>query len=58
MDLINNNLANQLFVIIMFFIFIIFLVNVLTYEKDDMNKVIKEKPYTGIPKDEMWFQRS
>jgi len=53
---VNNNLAHQMFVFVIFCIFMIFLIDVLTYEKEERPKV--QKTINGIPKDEMWFQRT
>jgi preprotein translocase subunit SecG len=52
----NNNLANQLFVFVIFFILLIFIINVFTYEKQ--KKIVKKKSKpTEVPQQPSWFQR-
>jgi hypothetical protein len=55
-NIINNNLASELLVYIIFFIFLIFILNISIYE-DNPKKNIKEKKPKEVPQKASWFQR-
>ena len=53
----NTTLANQLFIFTIFFIFVLFLINIFIKEKEEVRIKKLEEP-KEVPKSDGWFQRN
>jgi len=53
----NTTLANQLFIFTIFFIFVLFLINIFMKEKEEVRIKKLEEP-KEVPKSDGWFQRN